>query len=346
MSGKILINELDLMFSSQSAMYSQFRVDVRKDSLQSVVRVWQPDVGIVVESPKQWHVPFDAQVCAAQSGTHVGRFVLFDAPVMHPFVKYVIVLFVPQVECADETVLVHPGDAVGKSQQLSRSLQFRLLCQIAPHGKHLVELAQLYRNESQCFSQPLTPVYHCSVYLEAVGLQPVDTLHVIPNRLVRDILTPQHTTSQDIADYHQSEMPTPVGRVHLNRDLLVLRYFLDVPHTLQVTANRPLTHAIPQGELSKRLLALDVVCYNLGVVTANTSFKTATADFALITLSATWTTNIIFKTSPLISHQFFFHMSSLIMTFIVPIIRSLGQKPLKSKYNNFFDRFMQTRCKE
>ena len=65
MSGKILINELDSMFSSQSAMYSQFRFDVRKDSLQSVVRVGQPDVGIVVESPKQEHVPFDAQVCAS-----------------------------------------------------------------------------------------------------------------------------------------------------------------------------------------------------------------------------------------------------------------------------------------
>ena len=65
MSGKILINELDSMFSSQSAMYSQFRFDVRKDSLQSVVRVGQADVGIVVESPKQGHVAFDAQVCAS-----------------------------------------------------------------------------------------------------------------------------------------------------------------------------------------------------------------------------------------------------------------------------------------
>ena len=65
MSGKVLVNEFDSMHSSQSAMYSQFRFDVRKDSLQSVVRVWQPDVGIVVESPEQWHVPFDAQVCAS-----------------------------------------------------------------------------------------------------------------------------------------------------------------------------------------------------------------------------------------------------------------------------------------
>ena len=65
MSGKILVNEFDSMFSSQSAMFSQFRFDVRKDSLQSVVRVGQPDVGIVVESPQQRHVPFGAQVCAS-----------------------------------------------------------------------------------------------------------------------------------------------------------------------------------------------------------------------------------------------------------------------------------------
>ena len=64
-SGKILVNEFDSMPSSQSAMYSPFRFDVRKDSLQCVVRVGQPDVGIVVESPQQRHVPFDAQVCAS-----------------------------------------------------------------------------------------------------------------------------------------------------------------------------------------------------------------------------------------------------------------------------------------
>ena len=89
-----------------------------------------------------------------------------------------------------------------------------------------------------------------------------------------------------IIDYHQSKPTHPIRCVHLNGDMFVLRYLLDIPHPLQVTANGFLVHTIFEGKLTQRLLALNIVDYYLRLIAANTAIKTAATVLAFISLGA------------------------------------------------------------
>ena len=150
----------------------------------------------------------------------------------------------------------------------------------------MVELAQLNRDRPQRLRDALHSVYDGAVYLEPLGAKPTDTFHIVGNRLVRDILAPQHAAPQGITDYHQSEPSVPVGRIHLYGHLLILGDLLDIPHTLQVTADRLFVHAVLRGQLFQRLLALHIVRYHLGFISANPSVKTASTGLAFIPLRA------------------------------------------------------------
>ena len=58
-----------------------------------------------------------------------------------PFRSEILILPVLPVECLDETIFVHLGYVVGKVRMFSWGLQLRLLRQVMPDSKHLVELA-------------------------------------------------------------------------------------------------------------------------------------------------------------------------------------------------------------
>ena len=88
-----------------------------------------------------------------------------------------------------------------------------------------------------------------------------------------DIFVPQDIAPQGIADHHQPEVPTPVGRVHLNGYILVPCYLMDIAHALQITADCLLIDPVLDGKLLQCLLALHVIGYNLRFITANAAVK-------------------------------------------------------------------------
>ena len=66
--------------------------------------------------------------------------------------------------------------------------------------------------------------------------------------------------------------------------MLVLGDLLDMMHTLQITPDGFLVHAILEGKLTQRLLALYIVGYYLGFIAANTTVKPAATVLAFIPL--------------------------------------------------------------
>jgi hypothetical protein len=64
--------------------------------------------------------------------------------------------------------------------------------------------------------------------------------------------------------------------------MLILGYLLDIPHSLQITAYGFLVYTILKGKLLQRLLALYIIGYNLGFVSANTAYKLPSAVLAFI----------------------------------------------------------------
>ena len=103
---------------------------------------------------------------------------------------------------------------------------------------------------------------------------------------MRDILTPENPASCGITDGHQTEPTSPIGRIHLYADMLVLGYLLNMVHTFQIPADGLLIHTILEGKLTQRLLALYIVGYYLGFIAANTAIKTAATVLAFIPLSS------------------------------------------------------------
>lgn len=91
-------------------MYSKFGLDVRKDSLQTIICIRKSQVRIVLKCPQERHVSFDAQVSTAQSGTHVWRSFSLDFGQIVPYRQYLVEL----------TKLYRAGP--------------KGLCKAAPHG--------------------------------------------------------------------------------------------------------------------------------------------------------------------------------------------------------------------
>ena len=56
-------------------------------------------------------------------------------------------------------------------------------------------------------------------------------------------------------------------------NLLVLGYLLHIPHTDKVPGNRLVRDLVFRGKLFHRLLAFDIVCYDLGFVATQTTVK-------------------------------------------------------------------------
>ena len=51
MAREIFIDQLLSMFSGQATMYSDFGIDVREDALQTIIRIGNDPVLVVIESP-------------------------------------------------------------------------------------------------------------------------------------------------------------------------------------------------------------------------------------------------------------------------------------------------------
>ena len=115
----VFIKQFASIFSAYPPVNSHLYLQVREKSFQGIVGIWQPCFRPVLECPQKWHVPLDAEEGTAQPGAHVWRCFPLDALVVYPFVQDILILPVPLIECLDETVLVHPGYAVGKVQKFS-----------------------------------------------------------------------------------------------------------------------------------------------------------------------------------------------------------------------------------
>ena len=59
------------------------------------------------------------------------------------------------------------------------------------------------------------------------------------------------------------EAAPPIGRVHLDDDLFVPGYLLDMAHSFYVAGYRPAGNTISDGKLSEGLLAFDIIRYYL-----------------------------------------------------------------------------------
>ena len=125
-----------------------------------------------------------------------------------------------------------------------------------------------------------------TVYLEPLLPEPLYSIQIIGNRLMRDIPPPQDLLAQRVLDYHQPEVTSPIGRVHLYYHMLVLGYLLDIPHTSKVPRNRLARDLILLSKLFHRLLALDIISDNLSFVATLATVKTASAVLTFVPLDA------------------------------------------------------------
>ena len=101
-----------------------------------------------------------------------------------------------------------------------------------------------------------------------------------------DVFVPQDIAAQGVPDDHQSEESAPVGGVHLNGHILVLRYLVDMKHALQIPADGLLVDSVLDGKLLQCLLALHIVGYDPDFIPADTTVKTASAVLAFVPLRA------------------------------------------------------------
>lgn len=199
-----------------------------------------------------------------------------------------MILVVPLIECTDESLLVHPCHGVDNVQKSLRRLDVSILRYIPAYRQHLVELSQLNRYGPQSICQPPHAVNDGAIYPEPLGTQPADALHIIGDCLVCDIFAPQDTSAQRIADHHQAEATSPISRIHLDGDLLILGYLLDMTHPRKVMVDCLFVYAIFQGRLFQSLLALDMIVYYLGLVMTDTAYKPPSAILAFIQLFPTF----------------------------------------------------------
>ena len=103
---------------------------------------------------------------------------------------------------------------------------------------------------------------------------------------MRHIFPPQDLLPQGVLYGHQAEAPAPIGRVHLDDDLLVPGHLPDIAHTFEVTPYGLGGHPVLPGKLLARLLALDVIRYHLGLVAAFTASELLPAVLAFVHLYA------------------------------------------------------------
>ena len=101
---------------------------------------------------------------------------------------------------------------------------------------------------------------------------------------VSNIFAPQYLLPQGVLYDHQTEVSPPVGGVHLYDNLFILGYLLHIPHPLQVPGYGLAGYAVLNGKLFSSLLALDIVCDNLGFVSAFSPEELPSAILAFIQL--------------------------------------------------------------
>ena len=99
-----------------------------------------------------------------------------------------------------------------------------------------------------------------------------------------DVFVPQEIATQGVPDDQQPEGSAPVGGVHLNGHILVLRYLMDMTHALQIPADGLLVDSVLDGKLLQCLLALYIVGNYLAFVSTTTAQKLPSAVFAFIQL--------------------------------------------------------------
>ncbi len=80
------------------------------------------------------------------------------------------------------------------------------------------------------------------------------------------VFMPQNDTSKRIFYDHQTKIPPPIGRVHLDGSRFVLGNLVNVTHTFQIAAYRFFVDIILDGKLFQRLFALYIVGYDLTFV--------------------------------------------------------------------------------
>ena len=73
------------MFPGKSAENLYLWLDAGEHRLQSVVRVRDDPVLVVIECPQAFHVPSYAEICASEPRSHIGR--SLHPPVLHPFAQ-------------------------------------------------------------------------------------------------------------------------------------------------------------------------------------------------------------------------------------------------------------------
>ena len=129
------------------------------------------------------------------------------------------------------------------------------------HNLDHVVLAHLHTVCFQCREQPAHAVTDNSVYPETLGAQPADAIKIVRHALVTYEPVPQYFVAERILDNHQTEVPAPICRVHVDDNVPVLRYDMDMPHAVEHAPYRPYAKRVFLRQLPKSLLAVYVICY-------------------------------------------------------------------------------------
>lgn len=267
-------------------MYSKFGLDVRKDSLQTIICIRKSQVRIVLKCPQERHVSFDAQVSTSQSGTHVWRSFSLDSSVLNTFVHDILILIMSFRKGLKEILLVHSRDIADKFQQVSGRIQLGFFGQIVPYRQYLVELTKLYRAGPKGLCKAAHPVYDCSVNLEIQAFQPLYAFHIVGYGLMSDILSPENLVSQGVLDDHQSKTTPPIGSIHLYYHVPGLGYLLYMTHGGKISADGFGRNSISLGQLSAGLLPFHVIRDDLGLFDSSPSSELPPAIIAFIQLKS------------------------------------------------------------
>lgn len=99
-----------------------------------------------------------------------------------------------------------------------------------------MKLTHLNPYRLQELRQSLHSVYDHSVYAEPVAFKPIDTFRILSYCSVMHVFMPQNLPAKRIPDDHQTKVPAPVCRIHLDGHVLILRYLVDIAHSLQIAS--------------------------------------------------------------------------------------------------------------
>ena len=134
--------------------------------------------------------------------------------------------------------------SVRQLQKLTGGLQLRIPCQVSTDNPLLVDLAHLHPVCGECLEKTTQSVAHYTMDGETMSLKPLHALHIVSDSLVSDVLVPQNLATQGILDDHQTVVPAPVGRVHLNDHILIAGYHTNMAHLTQSTLYRAYTFTV------------------------------------------------------------------------------------------------------